>query len=290
MRSARIGSDARPTVGGRDPIMKKLFERGEDESQHQFPGPVRLRTTERYRHALLLLLDAHLASCEHSCDPWEFAIEIQSLRDVGLSDTDFRSLLKSAHLVHAREMTQIDELKRVFHPCASGTFSRRSCFVLSVSGVELAMQICGEAPRMGEGLIISKLGTAPARNGIGDPSAKPRWDPDRRELLFEARLIKQFKVPAYNQQAILAAFDEEGWPIRIDDPLPPKEGKCPKERLHQAIKNLNRNQKEQLIRFAGDGSGTGVCWQVRTEAIHGLKRSFHRASVMIHSRRGLSSR
>ena len=34
--------------------------------------------------------------------------------------------------------------------------------------------------------------------------------------------MKQFKVPSPTQESILAAFEEEGWPAAIDDPLPPQ--------------------------------------------------------------------
>ncbi len=74
--------------------------------------------------------------------------------------------------------------------------------------------------------------------------------------------MKQFKVPAANQERILAAFEEEGWPIRIDDPLPPNSEQDSKRRLHDTINSLNRNQKQNLIRFVGDGSGQGVRWEL----------------------------
>jgi hypothetical protein len=75
-------------------------------------------------------------------------------------------------------------------------------------------------------------------------------------------VVKQFKVPAANQERILAAFEEDGWPIRIDDPLPPAVEQDPKRRLHDTINSLNRNQKRPLIRFIGDGSGQGIRWQL----------------------------
>jgi len=73
-------------------------------------------------------------------------------------------------------------------------------------------------------------------------------------------VVKQFKVPAPNQEVILASFEEEGWPPRIDDPLPPQADQDSKRRLHDTIITLNRHQKNRLIRFSGDGSGEGVRW------------------------------
>lgn len=91
---------------------------------------------------------------------------------------------------------------------------------------------------------------------------KPRWDPDRRMLFVGAVAIKEFKVPAPNQEAIIAAFHEENWPVRIDDPLSPRPDLDPKRRIHDTISSLNRNQEPQLLHFLGDGNGLGIRWQL----------------------------
>ena len=64
-----------------------------------------------------------------------------------------------------------------------------------------------------------------------------------------------------NQEAILTAFQEEGWPARIDDPLPPHPEQDPKRRLNDTIKCLNRKQSQSLIHFRGDGTGEAVIWE-----------------------------
>jgi hypothetical protein len=61
---------------------------------------------------------------------------------------------------------------------------------------------------------------------------------------------------------VLNAFEEEGWPARIDDPLPPHSDQDPKRRLNDTIKCLNRKQVRELLRFHGDGSGEGILWEV----------------------------
>ena len=65
----------------------------------------------------------------------------------------------------------------------------------------------------------------------------------------------------HNQELILAAFEESGWPPRLDDPLPPVPDMDSKRRLRDATARLNGNQKRRLIRFHGDGSGRGLCWE-----------------------------
>jgi len=89
----------------------------------------------------------------------------------------------------------------------------------------------------------------------------PIWDRERQELRLGGILVKQFKVPAPNQEIILSTFQDDGWPPRIDDPLPPQHNQDSKRRLHDTINALNRNQKQSLLRFLGDGSGEGIRWQ-----------------------------
>ena len=69
---------------------------------------------------------------------------------------------------------------------------------------------------------------------------KPQWIPEKRQLMFNGRLIKQFRVPSSNQETIFAAFEEEGWPERIYDPLIPKKGIAIKRRVAETIKSMNR--------------------------------------------------
>lgn len=77
--------------------------------------------------------------------------------------------------------------------------------------------------------------------------------------------MKCFLVPAPIQEAILAAFQEEGWPPRIDDPLPGRAEQDPKRRLNNAIKKLNGCRLARVIRFSGDGTGEGVKWKLVTD-------------------------
>jgi len=92
--------------------------------------------------------------------------------------------------------------------------------------------------------------------------SRPRWKQLARELWFGGVLVKRFCVPARNQTLILAAFEEEGWPPRMDDPLPPVAGTNCKRRLHNAINCLNRAHRARVMRFFGDGTGTGICWKL----------------------------
>ncbi|MCH8047158.1 MAG: hypothetical protein IID44_25940 [Planctomycetes bacterium] len=102
-------------------------------------------------------------------------------------------------------------------------------------------------------------------NGRAGLIPGPHWDAETRELRIGGRLVKRFKWPATNQETLLAAFEEEGWRLRIDDPLPPVPGLLSTTRLSDAIKRLNGHQKNALIRFCGDGTGEGVTWELVEE-------------------------
>jgi hypothetical protein len=90
---------------------------------------------------------------------------------------------------------------------------------------------------------------------------RPRWNGQLRELRCGELLVKEFRRPAPNQELVLTAFEEEGWPTQIDDPLPGTAGVDPRQRLHDTIIRLNRNQRNHLVHFRGDGSGKGVRWE-----------------------------
>jgi hypothetical protein len=74
-------------------------------------------------------------------------------------------------------------------------------------------------------------------------------------------VVKRFRQPAEQQELVLAAFEEQGWPPRIDDPLPGGNGVNAKQRLRDAMKNLNRHQRNRRIRFEADGTGKGILWR-----------------------------
>jgi hypothetical protein len=173
-------------------------------------------------------------SCKE--DPWQFAVEIQSLRAAGLTNCALRVLLHQGHIEHAEELPPGRRKARAFRKLAPLALGERTCFVLTPAGARHA-----------------SAAAAPAR---------PHWQRERRRLSFAGQLVKVYRQVAFTQVTVLAAFQEEDWPERIDDPLPRAPGQDPSRRLADTIKNLNRHQVNRLIRFSADGTGRGVCWEV----------------------------
>jgi hypothetical protein len=232
----------------------------------EIPPEVCQRLWMRAGGGLVQLLEAYQYACDAGCNAWDFAVEIDELRMAGLLSSDFRWLICKGLIEHARETAPGDGETRRFRTGHRLRFRRNSCFVLTIEGVEFVTSMLDDAnwdgsrrpswPCPGErsGGQNEVLGSRPVLASV------PVWDRDRQELRLGEVVVKQFKVPAANQERVLAAFEEEGWPIRIDDPLPPVYDQDPKIRLHDTIVSLNRNQKRPLIRFYGDGTGQGVRW------------------------------
>lgn len=94
------------------------------------------------------------------------------------------------------------------------------------------------------------------------PPEKPRWDGVK--LYWGDRVIRYYRDEAGNQRAILAAFQEDGWPARIDDPLSPKGfyDNTPQNRLRHTVKDLNNGlAKPSPIVFETDSGGKAVVWK-----------------------------
>jgi hypothetical protein len=218
---------------------------------HWVPGRLRL--------ALAMLLESFNYAQDLGREPWDFAVELSSLVQLGLSNNDCRWLIARGLVEHAQEITSCHDDRRRFTSGSTQTFTSGTCFVLTGEGLRIARQSTGAAPAV---LSVPRVPLrCPALPELRENLPEPRWDMQRRELRLGRELVKAYKVPAPNQEIILAAFEEEHWPPRIDDPLPVKGRSQPQRRLHDAILSLNRNQRRRLIRFSADGLGRGIRWE-----------------------------
>jgi hypothetical protein len=128
---------------------------------------------------------------------------------------------------------------------------KRACCVLTAKGREIAPDFCTEVARAANATTRQPIEAH--RSG----TESPRRNGEACQLWSAKLLIKEFRPPAVNQELVLAAFEEEGWPSRIDDPLPSTSNIDPRGRLHDTIKALNRHHLHQILRICGDGKGRG---------------------------------
>jgi hypothetical protein len=230
------------------------------------------------RIALGFLRQACTCAADARADLWDFALEIGTLFDAGLTISDLRWLVAKQFVEHGQELSVYGRRHRSFRRGAGFFFENTTCVVLTPSGAAFVDRFLNRPDVSRQSLepmeTASLAGGVTAvlangslaenhRNGTSHVAVKPCWNVVRRELTLNGTLVKQFRVPAHNQEKFLAAFEEEGWPDHIDDPLPISGDINPPTRLHDAINRLNGRQTRRLIRFSGNGAGTGVSWQLR---------------------------
>ncbi|MBV9121785.1 MAG: hypothetical protein JO112_00315 [Planctomycetes bacterium] len=207
--------------------------------------------------ALIDLLQAYEYAREVHCRNWDFAVELDALRTVGFTASDLRWLVCKGYAEHAAEVNLGPARQRAFRRTGRLRFCRSTCVVLTEAGVAFAYAACASRGKRGRS-------RSPRFHKGADRIVRckmPHWDSARRELRLGKMVIKEFKQPAPSQEMILNAFQEEGWPSHIDDPLPPPPDQDAKRHLHNTITNLNRHQKIPLLRFLGNGNGSGVRWE-----------------------------
>jgi len=245
------------------------------------------------------LLEAIEYADDTSCDKWEFAVTLRGLQSLGCNEAGLRWLIRKGIALHAHEIATGMAKGRKFCGLGDSIFSCNSCFVLSDEGIEYVRTALGRLPEtqtktqwiskenasstkldsgqsevcLGANVSGEKTNRGEANGSqapLGNNGSKvedgsfnylPSWIHCDRTLRLNQQIVKRFKWRAANQEAILSAFEEEGWPRRIDDPLSPLEDQDPKRRLSDTIKGLNKKQVNPLIRFRGDGTGEGVIWE-----------------------------
>lgn len=200
---------------------------------------------------LQLLREAAYLANDAGCDPWDFAVEMRAVLRAGASRSQCRWLIAKGFVVHRHEIIGGQGPDRQFGPESRLKLQASSCFVITEVGMHALQSDFNSAASTRSEPPVKPL------NGYSGPS----WNSVRKELLFRNVLVKRFRLPAPNQELILSAFEEEHWCLQIDDPLPHQPALPPKQRLHDAIKALNQNQINRLLRFSGNGRGTGICWQ-----------------------------
>ncbi len=222
---------------------------------------VRAAARNPIRNALALFLEAHEYAREVQQSDWEFAVELAALLEAGCSRSALRWLTARGFLEHAWEKTRLNASSRSFKKTANLSLAANSCFVLTPSGIMMARQLEQARGAVADVQEYENMRLDQVNNGYPLPHL-PHWDSKLRELRLGTALIKAFTQPSPNQETILAVFQEEGWPVRIDNPLPPQHLEDGNRRLHDTITRLNRHQRHRVIRFRSDNNGEGVRWAI----------------------------
>ncbi|MGW8258080.1 MAG: hypothetical protein ACWGMZ_11380 [Thermoguttaceae bacterium] len=94
--------------------------------------------------AILRLKEAYDYACDMHCDLWDFAVEMEELRSIGLSVKDLRWLVVNGYVRHAREITSRSDAARDFRPAQDLKFTKKTCFILTEAGLRLTTKVPGE--------------------------------------------------------------------------------------------------------------------------------------------------
>jgi hypothetical protein len=248
----------------KSPVEKPRLARGTDDltglALEESSLPPRI-------HAALSVLDeARDYARSLGMNPWEFAIEITTLRRLRLSASDLRWMIARGLVEHATELTHLRDCARSFRDSDRNVLSQRSCFVLTAEGAALiGSPSCAAPPSSGASSELAGEPKPQAKSapphGESSRGRTPKWDRDRQELRVGNIVVKRFTIPAFGPEVLLAAFEEQQWPKHIDDPLPLRDEAVRASRLQEAINALNCRQNRRLVRFVCDGNGQGVQWE-----------------------------
>jgi hypothetical protein len=231
-----------------------------------------LDVDDRLRAGLAVLWRAYICAQDTGANVWHLALPTSRLYEAGMTSRDLRWMVARGFAAHGQETTGYHDAHRSFRHGSGYFFNNRSCLILTPTGAALAEQVFRESVRSPQATLSARVTIADktatlasARQVVYEtntPAVKPRWDAIRRELSLAGLIVKRFRVPARNQETILGVFEEEGWTAHIHDPLPVTHDIDAPTRLHDAINRLNGRQINPLLRFHGDGKGTGVFWEL----------------------------
>ncbi|MFK7766069.1 MAG: hypothetical protein AB8B55_02420 [Mariniblastus sp.] len=241
--------------------------------------------------ALQRLKETHDTASNFGRNSWDFAVELSEMGKSGIDNHVLRMLVCKKWITHKREVTDVPQERRSFEEESELVFSARSCFIITKEGYRIATRLSeqvnansnpsgvktpcqSEAPPSSLRSVphFSVHHSEPANtnqmekpNSNAESANRPVWDRQRRELRLGDVVVKRFKWPAENQERVLNAFEDLGWPNHIEDPLVEHPTICAKRRLHDTLKCLNRKQIREMIKFRGDGTGRGVRLEINLD-------------------------
>lgn len=99
------------------------------------------------QRAVVQLAEAHDYAQDAQADPWQFAVEIANLVAVGVTVDDLHQLVQGGYVEHAGEVTRPEDPARRFAPPRGSNFTKKTCFVLTETGLRLTCLRPTWAPR-----------------------------------------------------------------------------------------------------------------------------------------------
>jgi hypothetical protein len=95
------------------------------------------RIAPRIQEGLVQLAEAYDYAYDVRVDRWQYAVEVDSLRRLGLTVDDLKWLVEQGYVEHRREVTTPDDRARKFRAGRRFVFGGQSCFVATAAGMAL---------------------------------------------------------------------------------------------------------------------------------------------------------
>lgn len=178
---------------------------------------------------------------------WSSSTSVTQLIAAGMAEKTIEEWVDSGRFRHAVETTGGLATRRTFDTRLAQPIGPRSHVLLTDKGKDH---------------VRSRLGS---KTKIDHPQGDggPRWSRAEGVLFVGKVIVKKFRHPGENQYLILDAFEEEGWPREIDNPIAAGNGVDERTRLKEAVHSLNRNQLASLVKFGICRSGQRVSLKSR---------------------------
>ena len=163
--------------------------------------------------ALVQLEKAYSYSRQLDIDPWEFAVGLRHLLEVGASESDLRWLIVRGYVDRADDVTTHRDAQRQFRRCENLSFKGNTCFVLRV-----ARSAADDGLPDGNG---SRFRTSPpsvSEDGVvafvaAAEKLSPQWDGVRRAAYL--RRQNDQAIPLSSAQSGSGAGDVSGRELAV---------------------------------------------------------------------------
>ena len=132
-----------------------------------------------------------------------------------------------------------------------------NCRGFSLERATLELALHGSLLIYGDYLLLRQQIREPL--GKTDSAPRPDWDSDTGKLSFQGVVVRKVGARAKNVRCVLGAFQKKNWPNRIDIPLRATRKSSKSKVVRNALSNLNRQLS--ALKFHGDGTGKGICWE-----------------------------
>ncbi len=127
----------------------------------------------------------------------------------------------------------------------------------------------GRAPLHEPRIDFSVVESAMRQRDVSPVPPAPHWDRNRHELRIGQIVVKRFTLPSFDQESVLAAFEEQSWPSRIDNPLRDTNSVVGQTQLPETVRRLNGGHRRSLIQFQCDGD-RNIQWQFSDKPLAAL--------------------